>query len=54
MDTGVDKGDASTNSGDKLNVDSPLGAISKSADLSLLIKRVDVTRVDPINSPIRS
>ena len=41
-------------SGARLEVESPEGAFSKSAVLSLEIKRVDVTLVDPINSPILS
>ena len=44
----------SINSGERLRVGSPDGAFSKSAVLSLDIKRVDVTLVDPINSPILS
>ena len=47
-------GDDSMKSGERLSVGSPEGALSKSADLSLEIKRVDVTLVDPINSPILS
>ena len=47
-------GDDSMNSGERLRVGSPDGAFSKSAALNLEIKRVDVTRVDPINSPILS
>ena len=50
----ADNGASSTNSGAKLNVLSPDGASSKSADLNLLIKRVEVTLVEPINSPILS
>ena len=41
-------------SGERLSVGSPDGAFSKSAVLSLEIKRVEVTLVDPINSPILS
>ena len=48
------RGDDSMNSGERLNVGSPDGALSNSAVLSLEIKRVDVTLVDPINSPILS
>ena len=47
-------GDDSMNSGERLRVGSPDGAFSKSAVLSLEIKRVEVTLVDPINSPILS
>ena len=47
-------GDDSMNSGARLRVGSPDGAFSKSAVLSLEIKRVEVTLVDPINSPILS
>ncbi len=48
------RGDDSMNSGERLRVGSPDGALSKSAVLSLEIKRVEVTLVDPINSPILS
>ncbi len=48
------KGDDSINSGERLRVGSPDGALSKSAVLSLEIKRVEVTLVEPINSPILS
>ena len=47
-------GAVSINSGERLSVGSPDGALSKSAFLSLEIKRVEVTLVDPINSPILS
>ena len=47
-------GDDSMNSGERLRVGSPEGAFSKSAVLSLEIKRVEVTLVEPINSPILS
>ena len=48
------KGDDSMNSGERLSVGSPDGALSKSAVLNLEIKRVEVTLVDPISSPILS
>ena len=42
------------NSGERLRVGSPEGALSNSAVLSLEINLVEVTLVDPINSPILS
>ena len=50
----VVNGAVSIKSGERLSVGSPDGALSKSAFLSLEIKRVEVTLVDPINSPILS
>ncbi len=50
----VVRGDDSINEGERLSVGSPAGAINKSADLSLDINLVDVTRVEPISSPILS
>jgi len=48
------RGDDSTKEGATLTVCVPIGAINNSDDLNLEINHVDVTRVEPINSPILS
>ena len=50
----AERGEDSINSGERLKVCSPECAINKSAVLSLEISLVDVTLVEPINSPILS
>ena len=47
-------GDVSIKQGATLTVWVPIGAINNSDDLNLEINLVDVTRVEPINSPILS
>ena len=47
-------GDASMKEGATLTVWVPIGAINNSDDLNFEINLVDVTRVEPINSPILS
>ena len=47
-------GDVSIKEGATLTVCVPTGAINNSADLNFEINLVDVTRVEPINSPILS
>ena len=47
-------GDVSIKDGATLTVWVPIGAINNSDDLNLEINLVDVTRVEPINSPILS
>ena len=47
-------GDVSIKEGATLTVWVPIGAINNSDDLNLEINLVDVTRVEPINSPILS
>ena len=47
-------GDVSMKEGATLTVWLPIGAINNSDDLNLEINLVDVTRVEPINSPILS
>ena len=47
-------GDVSIKEGATLTVWGPIGANSNSDDLNLEINLVDVTRVEPINSPILS
>ena len=47
-------GDVSIKEGATLTVWIPIGAINNSDDLNLEINLVDVTRVEPINSPILS
>jgi len=48
------RGDVSMKEGATLTVWVPIGAIYNSDDLNLEINLVDVTRVEPINSPILS
>ena len=51
---GYNNGDDSTNEGATLTVCVPIGASNNSDARSFDINLVDVTRVEPINSPILS
>ena len=47
-------GDVSIKEGSTLTVWVPIGAINNSDDLNLEVNLVDVTRVEPINTPIHT